>query len=49
MCFTMSGIIEYWRGPDGTMPEEAVDFQYKLDTDLYVHAKAKTVAISLEV
>lgn len=45
----ISGIIEYWRGLDGARPDDVVDFQYKLDTDLYAHAKAKTAAVSLEV
>eukprot|EP00879_Flechtneria_rotunda_P014073 GHRR01014703.1.p1 GENE.GHRR01014703.1~~GHRR01014703.1.p1 ORF type:complete len:275 (+),score=76.87 GHRR01014703.1:1677-2501(+) len=43
------GFIEYWSSDDYKHPSGAVKFTMKLDTDLYVLAKAKTAARSLEV
>ena len=44
------GVIEYWSPAtyEAPTPDE-VDFRFKLDTDLYHMAKAKTKALSLEV
>ncbi len=44
-----AAVIEYWSGTTLKFPSEAVSFRFKLDTDLYVLAKAKTVARALEV
>ena len=44
-----SGVIEYWSGTTLKFPAEAVSFRFKLDTDLYALAKAKTAARALEV
>ena len=44
-----AGMIEYWTGEGHAFPSEGVDFSSKLDTDLYVLAKAKTGVHSLEV
>ena len=44
-----SGHIEYWCPGSFRAPEAGVSFGSKLDTDLYAHAKAKTVARSLAV
>jgi peptidylprolyl isomerase domain and WD repeat-containing protein 1 len=44
-----TGMIEYWSATDYSLPQEAISFSYKLDTDLYTLARAKTVARSLEV
>jgi len=41
-------VIEYWSGTTLKFPSEAVAFRFKLDTDLYALAKAKTTACSLE-
>lgn len=43
------GVIEYWSPSDYEFPSHAVDFRFKLDTDLYSLAKAKTKALSIEV
>ena len=42
-------MIEYWSAASYSVPEDVVDFRYKLDTDLYALAKAKAVAHSVEV
>lgn len=42
-------MIEYWSGTTLGFPGDAVAFRFKLDTDLYALAKAKTAARSLEV
>ncbi len=44
-----AGIIEYWSATTLKQPGEGLAFRFKLDTDLYALAKAKTVARSLEV
>ncbi|KAK9833523.1 hypothetical protein WJX81_001231 [Elliptochloris bilobata] len=43
------GMIEYWSGTTLRFPSEAVAFRFKLDTDLYALAKARTSARGLEV
>ena len=43
------GVVEYWSPTTYEFPSDAVDFRFKLDTDLYCMAKAKTSALSLEV
>lgn len=43
------GHIEYWSPSSFRTPEAGLSFTSKLDTDLYAHAKAKTVARSLAV
>ena len=44
------GMIEYWSGPKGDyqMPKN-VDFESKLDTDLYEFAKNKTFPLTMSV
>ena len=44
------GMIEYWSGPkdDYQMPKN-VDFESKLDTDLYEFAKNKTFPLTMSV
>lgn len=42
------GVIEYWSADTYRQPEE-VQFGFKMDTDLYTLAKAKTVAHSIDV
>lgn len=49
LCARASGVIEYWSGMTLKFPSEAVSFRFKLDTDLYALAKAKTAAGALEV
>jgi hypothetical protein len=44
-----AGIIEYWSATTLKQPAEGLAFRFKLDTDLYALAKAKTAARSLEV
>jgi peptidylprolyl isomerase domain and WD repeat-containing protein 1 len=43
------GVIEYWSPSTYEFPHDAVSFRFKLDTDLYALAKAKTKALTLEV
>ena len=43
------GVIEYWSPVDYEFPQESVSFRFKLDTDLFSLAKAKTKALSLEI
>ena len=43
------GVIEYWSPSTYEFPQDAVSFRFKLDTDLYALAKAKTKALTLEV
>jgi len=43
------GVIEYWSPTTYDFPADAVDFRFKLDTDLYCMAKAKTKALTMEV
>mmetsp|Transcript_12389 Transcript_12389/g.34796 ORF Transcript_12389/g.34796 Transcript_12389/m.34796 type:complete len:620 (-) Transcript_12389:303-2162(-) len=43
------GVIEYWDASVYVFPKDTVQFKFKLDTDLYALAKAKTTAPSLEV
>jgi hypothetical protein len=45
----VAGVMEYWSSGSGSFPEEVVSFKYKLDTDLYAHAQAKTVARDIAV
>ena len=42
-------MIEYWSVSDHQFPEDAVSFRYKMETDLFALAKAKTRAGSLSV
>eukprot|EP01105_Mastigella_eilhardi_P021191 TRINITY_DN5107_c0_g1_i1.p1 TRINITY_DN5107_c0_g1~~TRINITY_DN5107_c0_g1_i1.p1 ORF type:complete len:627 (-),score=189.39 TRINITY_DN5107_c0_g1_i1:99-1979(-) len=42
-----SGVLEYWSNTDFGFPKAAVKFEYKLDTDLFVFAKNKTVPVSI--
>lgn len=42
-------MIEYWQVSDHQFPEQAVSFKYKMETDLFALAKAKTHASSLAV
>jgi len=44
-----AGMIEYWRVSDHQFPEQGVTFKYKMETDLFALAKAKTHAGSLAV
>ena len=48
-CGWHAGMIEYWSVLDHQFPEEAVSFKYKMETDLFALAKAKTRAGSLSV
>ena len=44
------GVIEYWSPATYEAPAaDEVEFRFKLDTDLYALAKAKTKALSMEV
>ena len=43
------GVIEYWSPEDYEHPQNKVSFRFKLDTDLYALAKAKTKALTLEI
>lgn len=43
------GMIEYWSNTSYELPEDEIDFKFKMDTDLYAHAKAKTVVKSLDI
>ena len=43
------GVIDYWSPSTYEFPTDGVDFRFKLDTDLYSLAKAKTKALTLEV
>lgn len=49
LCRAVAGVLEYWSASDYSFPSDVVDFKFKLDTDLYVLAKVKAVAHSLEV
>lgn len=42
-------MIEYWEVDSHQFPEDAVSFKYKMETDLFALAKAKTRAGSLSV
>ena len=42
-------MIEYWQASDHQFPEQGVTFKYKMETDLFALAKAKTHAGSLAV
>jgi hypothetical protein len=44
-----AGVIEYWSAASYSFPQDEVSFKFKLDTDLYVLAKAKAVAYSMDV
>eukprot|EP00884_Botryococcus_braunii_P007952 jgi/Botrbrau1/17158/Bobra.0157s0052.1 len=43
------GHIEYWGSNTGTFPEGALGFRFKIDTDLFAHAQAKTVVRDIAV
>eukprot|EP00898_Chlorokybus_atmophyticus_P009121 jgi/Chlat1/920/Chrsp108S01359 len=43
------GVLEYWSSADYKFPSDRVRFKFKLDTDLFALAKAKTHATALEV
>ena len=42
-------MIEYWQASDHEFPEQGVAFKYKMETDLFALAKARTHAGSLAV
>lgn len=44
-----AGHIEYWRPSTCRVPESGLTFTSKMDTDLYAHAKARTVVQAVEV
>lgn len=43
------GMIEYWSADSYRQPQDEVQFSFKMDTDLYALAKAKTCAHSIDV
>lgn len=43
------GMIEYWDASTHEFPADAVQFKYKMDTDLYTLAKAAATAPTLDV
>lgn len=44
-----AGIIECWSSITGAFPEDVLAFRFKLDTDLFSHAQAKTVVRDIAV
>ncbi len=48
-CRVVSGVIDYWDGSSYAFPKDTVKFKFKMDTDMYALAKAKTTAPSIEV
>eukprot|EP01134_Creolimax_fragrantissima_P000761 CFRG0761T1 len=45
-----AGMIEYWKNGEGyTYPERAVNFESKMDTDLYEFVKCKTTPTSIDI
>uniref|UniRef100_A0A061RJB2 peptidylprolyl isomerase n=1 Tax=Tetraselmis sp. GSL018 TaxID=582737 RepID=A0A061RJB2_9CHLO len=43
------GMIDYWDAASFEFPKDTVHFEYKLDTDMYALAKAKTTAPAIDV
>ncbi|CAM6042647.1 unnamed protein product [Sphagnum compactum] len=43
------GLIEYWSPNSLEFPSHCVQFKFKMDTDLYTFAKARTTVYSLEI
>ena len=43
------GIIDYWHGSDYKFPSDSVTFKFRIETDLFALAKAKTTASSLSI
>ena len=49
LLLLLAGVIDYWDASTYTFPKDTVKFKFKLDTDMYALAKAKTTAPCIEV